>query len=114
MYIMSLSRHDINLRTCVRACVRVCVFMEIILLESWLVNRGKDTTIVISTLLTSWVDPEGWGGGEQGVRTPLKNPKNIGFPSNIDPDPVKITKLPSQHSIVGHYRHANNVSLAGR
>ena len=35
---------------------------------------------------------------------PLKNHKNIGFPSNIDPDPLKITKLPSQHSMVGHYR----------
>ena len=42
-----------------------------------------------------WADPE----GEQGVRTPL-----IGFPSNIDPDPLNITKLPSQHSMVGHYR----------
>ena len=31
-----------------------------------------------------WADPE-WG---QGIRTPLKNHKNIGFPSNIDPDPA--------------------------
>ena len=35
---------------------------------------------------------------------PLKNHKNIGFPSNIDPDPLKITKLSSQHSMVCHYR----------
>ena len=33
-------------------------------------------------------DPE----GGQGVRTPLKNHKNIGFPSNIDSDPLNITK----------------------
>ena len=46
----------------------------------------------------------GGSRGGQGVRTPLKNHKNIGFPSNIDPDPLKITKLPSQHSMVGHYR----------
>ena len=28
-------------------------------------------------------------GGEQGVRTPLKNHKNIGFLSNSGPDPLK-------------------------
>ena len=40
-----------------------------------------------------------------GVRTPLeKIKKNIGFPSNIDPDPLTITKPQSQHSMVGHYR----------
>ena len=39
-----------------------------------------------------------------GVWTPLKNNKNIGFPSNIGPDPLKITKLPSQHSMLGHHR----------
>ena len=45
------------------------------------------------------------GGGGSGVRPlPLKNQKNIGFPSNIDPDSLKITKLPSQHSMIGHYR----------
>ena len=32
-----------------------------------------------------WADPD----GGQGVRTPLKNHKNIGFPSNIDPDSLK-------------------------
>ena len=47
-----------------------------------------------------WADPE----GGQGVRTPLKYHKNIGFPSNIDPDPLNITKLPGQHPLVGHYR----------
>ena len=29
------------------------------------------------------------GGGGQGVRTPLKNHKNIGFLSNTGPDPLK-------------------------
>ena len=59
--------------------------------------------------------------GWQGVRThpPLKNYKNIGFLSNTGPDPLKLTKLPSQHSMLGHHRHAsetpfNGVSLAGR
>ena len=58
------------------------------------------------------------GGGGQGVRTPLKNHKNMGFLSNSGPDPLKITKLQSQHSMLGHHRPAsetpfNGVSLAG-
>ena len=51
-----------------------------------------------------WADPEGGGTGGGGVRTPLKNHKKYRVSSNIDPDPLKITKLPSQHSMMGHYR----------
>ena len=47
-------------------------------------------------------DPE----GGHGVRTPVKNHKNIGYYSNTCPDPLKITKLPSQYSVSGHHRHA--------
>ena len=48
------------------------------------------------------------GVGGQGVRTPLENHKNIGFPGgNSDLDPLKIIKLPSQYSMVGHYRHTS-------
>ena len=52
-------------------------------------------------------------GGTGGLDPPppLKNQKNIGFPSNIDQDLIKITKLLSQHSMVGHYRHANDDPL---
>ena len=45
---------------------------------------------------------------------PLQYHKNIGFLSNIDPDPLKIAKLPSQHSMVGHYRHASEMPLEWR
>ena len=38
---------------------------------------------------------------------PLENHKNIGFFSNTGPDPLKIVKLPSQHSILGHNRYAS-------
>ena len=62
-------------------------------------------------------DPE----GGQGVRTPPppKNHKNIEFLSNTGPDPQEFSKLPSQHSTLGHHRHASEtpfkgVSLAGR
>ena len=37
-----------------------------------------------------------------GMRLNPKNHKNIRFPSNSGPDPLKITKLPSQHSILGY------------
>ena len=40
-------------------------------------------------------------------RIHLKNHKNIGFLSNTGRDPLKITKLPSQHSMLGHHRHAS-------
>ena len=56
------------------------------------------------------------GGGGGGV--PEKS-QNIGFLSNSSSDPLKITKLPSQHSMLGHHRTAcetplNGGSLAGR
>ena len=62
----------------------------------------------------AWADRDGGRGSG-----PPENHKNIGFPSNIDPDSPKITNLRSQHSMVGHYwhasgRHFNGVSLAGR
>ena len=41
--------------------------------------------------------------GGQGVRAPLKNHKNIGFPSNTGTDSLKITKLPKQHSMLGNH-----------
>ena len=52
--------------------------------------------------------------GEQGVRNPppLENPINVGFLSKTDPNPLKITNLPSQHSMLCHHRHASDVSLA--
>ena len=67
-------------------------------------------------VLVAWADP---GGGGAWVPDTLKNHINIGFPSNVDPDPLKITKLPNQHSmwaIIGTpaKRHLNGVSQAGR
>ena len=69
------------------------------------------------TIALTCADPE----EGQGVRTPPppENYKNIGFLSNTGPDSLKITKLPIQHSMLGHHRppakrHLNGVSLAGR
>ena len=38
--------------------------------------------------MKTWADP----GGDMGSRSPLKNLKNIGFPSNIDLDPYNYHK----------------------
>ena len=46
------------------------------------------------------------------ARIPLKNHKNIGFLSNTGPDPLKITKLPSQHSMLGHHQHASETDVS--
>ena len=37
-----------------------------------------------------------------------------GGPSNIGPDPIKITKLPSQHLMLGHHRHASETPFKWR
>ena len=55
-------------------------------------------------------DPE----GTQGVPDPPPPPeksKNIGFLSKAGPVPLKITKLPNQHSMLGHHRHASECHL---
>ena len=57
-------------------------------------------------------------GSRAGTGGPVPPPlpeksQNIGFPSNIDLDPLKITKLQSQHSMVGHYRRASETPFRG-
>ena len=46
------------------------------------------------------------GGGGRGAGPPLVK-KKYRFFSNTGPDPLKIVKLPSQLSILGHNRHAS-------
>ena len=41
----------------------------------------------------------------------MQNHKNIGFPSDTGPDPLKITKLSSEHSMLGHHWHASETPL---
>ena len=49
------------------------------------------------------------GGGERAGEPPppLKSHKNIGCLCNTGPDPLKITKLPSQHSMLGYHLPAS-------
>ena len=57
--------------------------------------------------ISTCADPKGVDGGG-GVQGPWEiEYKNIGFLSNNGPDPLKITKLPIQHSLFA-------VSLADR
>ena len=63
---------------------------------------------------SSWADSRGGGGRESGP--PWKITKNR-VSKHTSPVPLKITKLPSQHSMLGHQsakRHLNGVSLAGQ
>ena len=39
---------------------------------------------------------------------------NIGFLSITGPGPMEITKLPSQHSMLGHQRHASETPFKWR
>ena len=53
-------------------------------------------------------------GGGTGGPDPPKNNKKIGFLSNTGPDPLKITKLPSQHSMLGNHRRASRTPFKWR
>ena len=55
-------------------------------------------------------DPEGGTGGPD----PLENYKNKGFLGNTGPDFLKITKLPSQHTMLGHHRPASETPFKWR
>ena len=65
------------------------------------------------TLVLSCADPEGGTRGPD--PPPPKKSQNIGFLNNTGLDPLKITKLPTQHSITSTpaKRHLNGASLAG-
>ena len=55
------------------------------------------------------------GGGGQGVRTsPRKSQKYRFFFSNTGPNPLKIVKLPSQLSILGHNWHDSETPFQWR
>ena len=51
--------------------------------------------------------------GGQGVRT-LKNYKNIGSLSNTGPNPLKISKIPSQPLMLDHHRPARETPFKWR
>ena len=71
-------------------------------------SRHQFLIFAIFLTLSACADPEGGTGGPD-PPPPLENYKNIGFLSNTGPDPLKITKLPIQHSIFGHHRPASKV-----
>ena len=53
-------------------------------------------------------------GGTGGPDPPPGKLQNIGFLSNTGPDPLKITKLPSQHSMLGQHRPASKMLFKWR
>ena len=51
----------------------------------------------------------GGGGGGRGSKPPTEKSQKFRVFSNTGPDPLKITKLPSQNSMLGHHRHARKM-----
>ena len=55
------------------------------------------------------------GTGVKGSGPPLpENHKNIEYLSNTGPDPLKFSKLPSQHSMLGHHLHPSETPFKWR
>ena len=75
------------------------------------INVEPDSRTSSSMVAPSCADPEGGGGLDP---PPLENYTNIGFLSNTGPDLLKITKLPIQHSMLGHYRPASETPFIWR
>ena len=95
--------------------MRICTMLmkDIVVLQC---NKGMPISICIGPIV--YVDimcgSRGGGGGGRGSGLPLENHKNIGFLSNTGPDPLKITKLPSQQSMKGHHRNASETPFKWR
>ena len=52
----------------------------------------------------------GSGGGGKGSG-PLEKSQNLGFLGNTGLDRLRNTKLPSQHSMLGHHRTASEKAI---
>ena len=90
----------------------ITIFNQKALISS-IVPHSKSKAYQLSkTFVVTCADSE--GGGRQGVWTPMKNYNNIGFLSNTGPDPLKITKLPSQHSMLSHHRYTSETPFKWR
>ena len=63
---------------------------------------------------SAWADPEGGGKGGPDPLPPEKSQKIQGFLAILIPDLLKITKLPSQHLMLGHHRPASETPFKWR
>ena len=96
----------------------MCTVFNLENFEGWHFHLTSDESKILPNI-SPFTECYSWhvriqrGGGGQGVRTPPENHKNIGFPNNSGPDPLKITKLQSQHSMLGHHRPAGEWRFAG-
>ena len=68
--------------------------------------------------MSTSVHPESMGGSRGGTGGPDPPPpgksQKIGLLNHTGPDPLEITKLPSQHSMLGHYRPASETHFKWR
>ena len=80
-------------------CIKRVKKENVIVISSIYITNNTFIIRIITIYSLACGDPEGgWG---QRVPTPLENYKNIGL----------LTKLPSQHSILGHHPPANETQF---
>ena len=72
----------------------------------WDINEIYGEQFLCLRVADSWADPERRTGSPDPPPPPEKS-QNVGFLSNTGLNPLKYTKLPSQHSLLGHHRHAS-------
>ena len=83
---------------------KLCILLEV---------RKADAHDKMGFQYIHWSVPCGTGVKESGPPPP-ENHKNIEYLSNTGPDPLKFSKLPSQHSTLGHYRHPSETPFKWR
>ena len=76
-------------------------------------RAGKLHQLAMHTFYGTCADPEEGTGGPDPPPPPEKL-QNIGSLRITGPDPLKITNLPSQHSMLGHHRHASETPFKWR
>ena len=81
------------------ACSVMKILDSFLVLTSSCLERESRLLWDLAVVWQSCADPEGGGGVTL---------------SNTGLDPQKITKLPSQHSMLGHHRHASEASIKWR
>ena len=69
--------------------------------------REKPNPHSLVSAFVTYTGPE--GVGDRGSRHTLEKSQKYCFFSNTGPDPLKITKPPSQLSMLGHHRHASEI-----
>ena len=79
------------------------------------IQKPMRTISMIRWVFSIYIGRSHAGQGSRGPDLlPPENHKNIEYLSNTGPDPLKFSKLPSQHSTLGHHRHPSETPFKWR